>query len=87
MVVMDTLLMCGGMLYLYSCTSVKLDRVEENDDLKIVINFNPFYPFDQYLIKAISTIPHRRYKEERQNKQSNERFEGFQESNNNIEIN
>ena len=83
---MQTLLMCGGMLYLYSCTGVKLDKVEENDDLKTVINFNPFYPFE-YLIKAISTIPHRRYKEESQNKQSNERFEGFQESKNNIEIN
>ena len=39
---MQTLLMCGGMLYLYSCCSVKLNRIEHNDELKIVIKFNPF---------------------------------------------
>ena len=77
--------MCGGMLYLYSCTSVKLKH--ENDEIKVVINFNPFYPFEQ-LIKTLPPIPNRRYKEEKQ--QSNERFEGFQEqvqNNNTVETN
>ena len=58
---MGTLLMCGGMLYLYSCCSVKLSRIEHNDELKIAIKFNPFYPLE-YLI---NTIPHRRDKEEK----------------------
>ena len=70
--------MCGGMLYLYSCTSVKLKN--ENDEIKVVINLNPFYPFEQ-LIKTLPPIPNRRYKEEKQ--QSNKRFEGLQEKTNN----
>ena len=78
MVVMDTLLMCGGMLYLYSCTSVKLSRIENNDELKIAIRFNPFYPFE-YLIKTLPPIPNRRYKEESQNQNTQPRFEGLQE--------
>ena len=64
--------MCGGMLYLYSCCSVKLNRIEPNDELKIVIKFNPFYPFE-YLIKS---IPHRTVEESKNNKNG---FEGFQE--------
>ena len=79
---MDTLLMCGGMLYLYSCSSVKLDRVEENDDLKIVFNFNPFYPIE-YLRKEISKLPHTRHKEESKMQNSQTRFEGLQEKTNN----
>ena len=74
------------MLYLYSCTSVKLGRVEENDDIKIVINFNPFYPFE-YLIK---TLPSRRYKEESQNQNTQSRYEGLKEriqNNNPVEHN
>ena len=45
--------MCGEMLYLYSCCSVKLNRIEPNDELKIVFKFNSFYPFE-YLKKEIS---------------------------------
>ena len=74
--------MCGGMLYLYSCTSVKLNRIEHNDELKIVINFNPVYPFE-YLIKTLPPIPNRRYEEERQNQNTQSRFEGLQEKTNN----
>ena len=77
--------MCGVMLYLNSCTSVKLKI--ENDEVKLVINFNPFYPFE-HLINTLPPIPNRRYKEEKQ--QSNERFEGFQEqvqNNNTVETN
>ena len=67
--------MCGGMLYLYSCCSVKLSRIEHNDELKIAIKFNPFYPLE-YLI---NTIPHRRDKEEKKSQNNQPRFEGFQE--------
>ena len=56
--------MCGGMLYLYSCCSVKVSRIEHNDELKISIEFNPFYPFE-YLINK---IPHRPVEESRNDK-------------------
>ena len=84
---METLLICGGMLYLYSCCSFKVNRLEENDELKISIRFNPFYPFE-CLIKSLPPIPNRRYKEESQIKNNQPRFEGFQQRTNiNVEEN
>ena len=74
---MQTFLLCGAMLYLYSCSSVKLNRLEHNDELKIILKFNPFYPFE-YLIKL---IPLGTVEERRNDNRSG--YDGFQERNEN----
>ena len=78
---METLLICSGMLYLYSCRNVKLNYNEVDDKIKIDVVFDPCLPILHLVKKA---CPRRRTDEEtRQNQNTRSGFEGFQENTNN----
>ena len=76
---METLLICSGMMYLYSCCSFKLNYNEVDDKIKIDIHFDPCLPILHLVKKACP----RRRTDELQNQNTRSGYDGLQERKNN----